>query len=89
MKKIIGLIKPFDLHQNFYVYDSEVEEGAMVREQCSMQEVSNEVLKLSEAYETFQVDLTGPRLYTEKIKKDIEKAEMTKYSQNKLEINLI
>lgn len=86
MKKIIGIIRPFDLRQTFYVY----EDGNKIAvEYPTLNEINESVFSLSSKYEVNQVDLVGPKQYNRGLSKRIKEAEMTKFNENKLEINIV
>ena len=86
MKKIIGILRPFELVQNFYVY----EDGNKIDfAEINVDDINNTILRFSEEYEIYNVELTGPKKYAQGIKKQLEEAEMSKYSENKLKIDLV
>lgn len=86
MKKIIGIIHPFDINQTFYVYD---DEDKLETIETQMENIPDVVLKLASTYNIDQVDLTGTRRFTEKIVKQIQEKEINKYNENKLIIKCI
>lgn len=47
------------------------------------------IAEASRKYDVHVVDICGPRNYCEKIGKDLQEYEITKYSNNKLEINYV
>jgi len=57
MKKIIGIIHPFDIYQTFYV----VKDGNEIIDEIhpKIDEVPNEILFLSQQYNIYNIDLTG------------------------------
>lgn len=86
MKKIVAYLRPFDLKQNFYVY----EDGHKIASAAvEMKEIPELVLSFSEEYSVFQLDLAGPKQYARGVKKNIEEIELTKNEINKIEINII
>ena len=86
MKKIIGVLRPFDRRQNFYVYE---DGNKLDTKQPTVDEINETIFALCQKYEITQVDLTGPKQYNRGLKKKIELAEMQKYNENKLTINII
>lgn len=86
MKKVIGILRPFDRRQNFYVYE---DGNRLEARQPTVDEITDTVFALCDKYDITQVDLTGPKQYNRGLKKKIEIAEMQKYSENKLTINII
>ena len=86
MKKIIGIIHPFDMYQTFYVYeDGNKLEIAQVR----INEIPDTILELSKTYDVHQVDLSGSTHFTKGIINQIKEKEITKYNENKLIITSI
>ena len=86
MKKIVGILKPFDMVQTFYVYNDgeEVEKVS-----TTIAGIPDTVLELSAAYDVDQVDLVGALHFGIGIMKHIQEKEITKYKANKLTINCI
>ncbi len=86
MKKIIGILQPFDMEQKFYVY----EDGNKLDScQAIIADVPATVLKLSKAHNISQIDLAGPQHYAMGIKHKIQEVELQQYSTNTLTINCI
>ncbi len=86
MKKIIGIIHPFDAYQTFYVY----EDGNKLEVvQTTIENIPDTIFKLSQAYDTYQVDLSGAERFNRGIIKQIKEKESIKYSNNKLIIKSI
>ena len=84
-KKIVGILKPFDLNHSFYVYDGEKIDYI----NPDINEMPSQLFALAEKYGITQVDLTGPKQYLVGIKQYLLKEEKIKYNKNKLNINLI
>lgn len=86
MKKIVGVIRPFDLRQTFYVY----EDGNKIAiEYPTINEINESVFLLSSKYDVNQLDLVGPKQYNRGLSKRIKEAEIAKYNKNTLEINVV
>ena len=86
MKKIIGIIHPFDMYQTFYVYEDGNE---LELTQVRMNDIPDTILELSKVYDVYQIDLSGSNHYTQNIIKQIKEKEATKYNENKLIITSI
>lgn len=86
MRKIVGMIRPFDMRQNFYVYE---DGNKLACEQPRMGDLNKTIFGLMEEYDVTQLDLVGPKQYNRGLSKKIKEAEMTKFSTNKLEINIV
>ena len=54
MKKIIGIIHPFDMYQTFYVYEDGNELELV---QVRMNDIPDTILELSKVYDVYQIDL--------------------------------
>lgn len=86
MKKIIGIIHPFDIYQTFYVY----EDGNKLEIiQTKMNDIPDTIFQLSHTYDIYQVDLSGAERFIKGIIKKIQEKEFTKYNENKLNIRCI
>lgn len=86
MKKIIGIIHPFDIYQTFYVY----EDGNKLEiVQTKMKDIPNTVFELSHTYDVYQVDLSGAEHFNKGIVRQIQEEEIAKYNENKLIIKCI
>ena len=86
MKKIIGIIHPFDIYQTFYVY----EDGNKLEIiQTKINDIPDIILQLSHTYDVYQVDLSGAERFIKGIIKKIQEKEFTKYNENKLNIRCI
>jgi hypothetical protein len=86
MKKIIGMIKPFDMKQNFYVYE---DGNKLDSASPTIDEISETIFALMQEYDVSQLDLVGPKQYNKGLSKKIKEAEMIKYDKNTLEINIV
>lgn len=86
MKKIIGILRPFDLYQTLYVYEDGNEIDVA---KTTVDEIANKVLELANKYEINQIDLSGAKQYAIKIQKDICEKELTQYNKNELVIQCI
>lgn len=86
MKKIVGLVKPFDIKQIFYVYeDGNKIDTATPR----INDINSAIFALADKYKITKVDLVGPKQYIRGLTKQIQQAEVQKYNENKLEINIV
>ena len=83
---MIILLKPFELEQKIFVYNGETK---VAENQVLMDEFGNAVLAIAEAHHIDQVDISGPRSYSEKAGEWIRSAELYKYNSNHLTINYI
>ena len=86
MKKIIAMIRPFDLDQILMVY----EDGNKIDMiNSKLENLNDNIFALMEKYNVYQLDLTGPKKYVKGLKNQIDKDFVTKYSDKKIEINII
>lgn len=86
MKKIIGIIHPFDRQQMFYVYQ---DGNKLEIVQTEMENIPDTIFNLSKAYDVYQVNLSGAKHFIKGIVKQIQEKEITKYNENKLTIKYI
>lgn len=83
---IIIDIKPFVLEQQVYILKgNEIESG----EKIKMKTLAEDVIMLSEKYNAKELHISGAKMFTKGLKQKIQKAEIEKYSINKLNITLI
>lgn len=86
MAKIVGMLKPFVLKQSFVVY----EDGQKLDvKEATADEINDTIFALMEQYDINQIDFTGPKNYCRGISRRFEEAEMAKYSENKVKVNII
>lgn len=86
MKKIIGMIRPFDAQQSLMVYEDGNKIDAC---QTTLSTLNNDLLALMEKHQVYQVDLTGPKKFLNGLSEQIKTAAATKYTENTIEINII
>ena len=87
MKKIIGMIRPFEMSQTLLVY----EDGNKI-DLCetSIDKLNMDMLTLMETHETYQADLVGPKKFLIGLTSEIKEAAATKYEvAPEIEINII
>lgn len=86
MKRIAGIIQPGVLNQTFTVY----EDGNKIETiQAPMQEIATAIFQLAEKHDVTNIALYGIKQWSEQIKTEIQKQEITKYSRTKLNIMCI
>ena len=86
MKKIIGIIHPFDIYQTFYVYQ---DGNKLEIAQTKVKDIPDTVLELSNVYDVNQIDLSGAKHFINGIIRQIQEKQLTKYKENKLIIKCI
>ena len=86
MKKIIGIIHPFDLYQILYVYQ---DGNKLEARKVKTSEIPETIFELSQTYDINQIDLTGAKHYNSGIIKQIQEKELLRYNKNKLTIKCI
>lgn len=86
MKKLVVSVKPFTFTQTVLVVeDNEVVDTKTV----PMNTFEESVLAIANELEINELNLVGVKVYTRGIQKKIEKAELKKYNENKLNIILM
>ena len=86
MKKIVAVLRPFDLQQNVYVYENGNKIDAQSIEMTKLNEC---IVELADKYNIKDISLLGPKAYSKGIKKQIEKEQLTKYNNKELNIEYI
>ena len=82
-KKIIGLLQPFDLKQNIYVY----EDGNKIEIiETKVDNFTSEMLQLINKYKIEDIELAGPKKYTKGIGAKVQEEYIKNYSNNNLNI---
>lgn len=86
MKKIVGIIRPFGITQPIFVY----EEGVQIEEvTTTLDDFNNTIFALVDKYDITEVDLAGAKQFNSKIKQELGQEELTRYTDHKININLI
>lgn len=86
MKRIIIILRPFELKQILYVYE---DSNKLETVQIETSKIPDAVFKFSQQYDVKQIDLSGPVHYAKGIAKQIQEKEIIKYFKNNLIINCI
>lgn len=86
MVKIVGVLRPFDMKQSFYVYDSG---NKLDFAKVTIDEIPDTILAFVDKYKVQKVELSGNEKYAKGIAKQIQNAEMHKYNKNTLEFEYI
>lgn len=86
MKKIIGILRPFDLEQKFYVYEDGNKIDAV---KTSLDDIPTTVIGLADKYEVKQLDLSGPKQFSAGVSNKIKEEEVRQYSKERININII
>lgn len=86
MRKAVAMIRPFELRQNFYVYE---DGNVIAHEHPKMDEINETITSFMHDYGINHLDLVGPKQYNRGLSKKIKEAVSTKYSNNELEINVL
>lgn len=85
-KKIIGLLQPFDLKQNIYVY----EDGNKIEIiETKVDNFTSEMLQLINKYKIEDIELAGPKKYIKGIGTKVQEEYIKNYSNNNLNIKYI
>ena len=86
--KLISTIRPFDAKQVIYIMDNTQKEEIDIRT-TSLEDFDNTIIELTELYpEINYIRLRGNVDFCTKIKTNIIQAEINKYNQNKLTIDI-
>ena len=86
MKTLFIYARPFTFNQNILIF----EDGKEIKNEIvSMNTLEESVICLAHSNNITEVNIAGPKIYTKGIQKKIQKAELEKYSENTLKINLV
>lgn len=86
MRKIIGIIHPFDKYQTFYVYE---DGNKLEMKQITIEKALETVFQLAKKYQAYQIDLTGSKFFLQKFVTQIKQKEIIEYSKQKFIIRII
>ena len=86
MKKIVGVLRPFDLYQTIYIYEDGNQIDAF---ESTIDDLPNNILKSANQHNIDQIDFSGPTHYIKGIIKMIQKKEIEQYSKNILNFTCI
>lgn len=86
-KSIIVHCTPFDRNIQIFVLDKETQHT--VTYATNSQDLATALLNASEKEKCNTINIKGAKLYTKGIEKKIRNAEIAKYKENKLIINLV
>lgn len=86
MRHIIGILRPFDLEQTFYVCEGDNQIECI---HSTIEDLSNDIFMLVDKYKINEIKLTGSKQYTLKIKQNLEQEALLKYNQNILNIECL
>ena len=86
MRKIIGVLRPFDLQQTLYIYQDSNKISSF---QTTIENLDEDILNYAKQYNIDQVDFSGAAHYVSGLIQKIQKKEIEKYQYNKLIFNCI
>lgn len=87
MKKIVGILRPFDFHQTLYIYDND---NKIDHVRPTLENLIPTIFSLIEQYNDLtEINLLGPKQFNRGIKKNLLQEELTRYNSNKIKINLL
>ena len=87
MKKIIGIIKPFELNQSLMVY----EDGNKIDVcETTLNDLDKNLFPLMDKHQVYRLDLVGPKKYLKGFSEQVIAKGKAKYNNAKeIEINII
>lgn len=85
MRKIISLIRPFDIEQTIMVYEDGNKLDVVT---ANLDNLNSIVLGLVEKYDVYNLNLIGPQKFLNGIGNKIKKEFSLKYSNKELTINI-
>ena len=85
-KKIISIIRPFNVNQETYIYDN----GIKVKQlSIPLTGFNQSIFELVKTEEISRIDLLGSRPFLQGLKNQLHEFEQTKYKTSNLEVNII
>ena len=85
-KKIVSIIRPFNLIQEIHIYDNGMEVDEI---NTSLKDFNNTIFNIVNTEDINQIDLFGPRKYLNGLKKELLQIGKTKYQKDNLVINIL
>lgn len=86
MKKIIGMVRPFEMQQSLVVY----EDGNKIDIcQTTLDDLNTNLFMLMDKHNVYRLDFVGPKKFLNGLSEQIKTAAATKYTENTIEINII
>lgn len=86
MRKIVGILRPFDILQTIYVYE---DNNKIDCAKVAFKDLNDAIFELSSKYDIEEVNFLGTKQFNKGIQNKLEAEEMTRYNKNKLKINLL
>ena len=86
MKKIIGMVRPFEIQQSLIVY----EDGNKIDIcQTTLDDLNKNLFMLMDKHNVYRLDFVGPKTFLNGLSEQIKTAAATKYTNQEIEINII
>ena len=85
-KKIVSIIRPFNLIQEIHIYDNGMEVDEI---NTSLKDFNNTIFNIVNTEDINQIDLFGPRKYLNGLKTELLQIGKTKYQKDNLVINIL
>ncbi|MCD8210164.1 MAG: hypothetical protein LUC37_01330 [Prevotella sp.] len=85
-KKIVGMLRPYELKQQFFVYEDNFLTESV---QIPMSNLYQGIMDLAKKYEITRIDFTGPKQYSKGLARKLKEFEASKYEEDNLEINIM
>ena len=85
-KKIVSIIRPFNLIQEIHIYDNGMEVDEI---NTSLKDFNNTIFNIVNTEDINQIDLFGPRKYLNGLKKELLQIGKTKYQKDNLVVNIL
>lgn len=86
MRKIVGILRPFDILQTIYVYE---DNNKIDCAKINFKDLNDTIFELSSKYDIEEINFLGTKQFNKGIQNKLEAEEMTRYNKNKLKINLL
>ena len=87
MKKLIGMIEPFQVNQLLYVYEDGNKIDAI---ETDIDNFVKNAISLIKQYELTEMSIKGPKKYSKMLASQIQSSELLNYDNgNQIQINFI
>lgn len=86
MTKIVSIMNPVDMYIKLYVFKDDVQEEVVV---TNNESVVESILGLIDTYSVKQLDMVGPKNYSNHFGNEVLMRNVAKYGENSLIINYI
>lgn len=85
MRKIVGIVRPFDMNQTFMVYEDGNKLDVV---ETTLENLNNTILGLADKYSVDNVNLIGPQKFLHGISNKLKEEFSLKYDNRNLTVDI-